>query len=170
MKNNFSFLIIFPVFIICNSCSNDDDSNQTSLVGTWELTTWTIGVPIDLNDDSVASSNLLDEADCTNNDTVVFKTDGTVSFNSTYNPTVNISLIDETSETYLFDIQCDLDGTIGLVATYEQNGDTVTFLNNTAIINGNELTIVYQNAIDIYNEDFTQILTKKDLTLIYSKK
>ncbi len=170
MKNNSLLVILFLVFIFYNSCSNDEDSNQTSLVGTWELTTWTIGIPIDLNNDSVASSNLLDEAGCANNETVVFEIDGTVSFISTYNPTVNISLIGETSETYLFDVQCDLDGTIGLAAPYDQNGDTVTFLNNTANINGNQLTIVYQDAIDIYNEDFTQILTRKDLTLIYSKK
>ncbi len=170
MKNNSLFVILFFVLILCNSCSNDDDSNQTSLVGTWELTSWNIGIPIDINNDSVASTNLLDEADCVNNETVVFETNGTVSFNSSYNPTFNISLIGETSETYLFDIQCGLEGTIGLAGTYEQNGDTVKILNNTATINGNQLIIVYQNAIDIYNEDFTQILIKKDLTLIYSKK
>lgn len=154
--------------VLSVACSNDE-TTDSSIVGTWQLTTWTINIPMDLNNDSITSTNLLDEATCDNNETLVFESNGTVSSNSTYNPQVNISLLESTDD-YLWDVVCDTEGTIGLAGSYTQNNNSITLFNTTAVVSDNQLTIVYENAIDIYNEDFTQVVTKKDLTLVYTKK
>jgi hypothetical protein len=143
---------------------------DSSVVGSWQLTTWSVFIPIDLNNDAITNNNLLNEATCDNNETLIFESNGTVSSNSTYNPQVYISLVNGTTDNYSFDVDCDTEGAIGLAGTYTQNNNSITLFNTTAVINGNQLTVVYENAIDIYNEGFTEIMDTKDLTLVYTKK
>ena len=166
----FTFAIcITLVLTVFTSCSKDS-SDDSSVVGTWQLTTWTINVPIDLNNDAIASINLLDEANCTNNELLIFEANGTVSSNATYNPQVKVSLVNGTVDNYLFNVECDNEGTIGAAGNYTQNNNLITFFNKIATKNGNQLTIIYENAIDIYSEDLNSIVDTKDLILIYGKK
>ncbi len=165
--NSILCIIIALSFLV--SCSKDDPKDD-SIVGTWQLTTWTIQVPIDLNNDNVANENLLVEAMCENNETLVFEANGTVSSLATYNPDVTVSLLDETNEVYAFTVICDTEGVIGISGSYSQNNNSVSLFNTTATINGNQLTVVYEDAIDIYNEQLTEVLATRDLTLVYTKK
>lgn len=151
------------------SCSKDD-SNEVTVIGTWELTTWTVNIPVDLNNDTVKSTNLLDESVCENNELLIFETNGTVLSNNTFNPSVVISQLNSNRDVYLFDVQCDLDGSIGLAGTFSQNENNIMLFNTTAVIVGNQLTVTFQDAVDIYNEDLTEILSSKDLILIYARK
>lgn len=160
-------LIVFIAFLF--SCS-EDDANDDSVVGTWELTTWTIEIPIDLNSDTLTSTNLLDEAICDNNERLIFDANGTVSSNATYNPQITVSLIDGTTDVYIFNVVCDMEGIIGTAGEYSQNNNSVTLFDKTAVITGNQLTIVYEDAIDIYNEELTEVMITKNLTLVYTKK
>ncbi|MBW1294696.1 lipocalin family protein [Aquimarina litoralis] len=78
MKTNFFLFAICFVFIF-TSCSNDDDgggSDMVSLVGTWELTSATGALPVDLDMDGNASTNLLEELSCFE-DTIVVNDDST---------------------------------------------------------------------------------------------
>ena len=174
MSKFFSVLSLVFVFIVSTSCFKDQDDlsniNDFSVLGTWELTTWTLQIPIDLNDDAISSINLLDEALCDNNETLTFDTNGTVSSDMSYNPQVTISLTNGTTNNYVFGVLCDTDGSIGTFGTYTQNNNIITLFETTATINGNQLTIVYEDAIDIYNEDLTEVVETKDLTLVYTKK
>jgi hypothetical protein len=159
------------IFVFLTACSNDDSSdfNAISVIGTWELTTWTIQTPINLNNDAIFSTNLLDEAPCDNNEILIFDVDGTVSSNMTYNPQVTISLLSNALDDYVFIVSCDMQGSIGTAGSYTQNNNLVNLFNTTAVIDGNQLTLIYEDAIDIYNEDFTEISFSKDLTLVYTK-
>lgn len=163
---------LIVLFASLASCSEDDsiDSNDNSIVGTWELTTWTIQIPIDLNNDANSSTNLLDEAECANNETLKFDANGIVSSNMSYNPEVRISLLEGTTNSFVFDVVCDIEGVIGIAGDYTYNNNSVTLFDHTAIVNEDQLTIVYEDAIDIYNEDFTEVVMTKDLTLVYTKK
>ncbi|WP_378181691.1 lipocalin family protein [Aquimarina sp. SS2-1] len=68
MKHNF-FLFLISFALVFTSCSNDDDGGDVSpdtvsLVGTWELTSASGALPLDLDMNGSASSNLLDELPC----------------------------------------------------------------------------------------------------------
>ncbi len=174
MSKFFSILSLVFVFIVSTSCFKDQDDlnnlNNFSVLGSWELSTWTLQIPIDLNDDGISSINLLDEALCDNNETLKFETNGTVSSNMSYNPQVLIKIINGTMEDYIFEVVCDMDGSVSSVGTYTQNNELISLFGTIATINGNQLTIVYENSIYIYNEDLTEILDTKDLNLVYTKK
>ncbi|HLT33291.1 MAG TPA: hypothetical protein VKZ98_05830 [Aquaticitalea sp.] len=172
MKRFIPFLCCCITFFVSISCSKDYDDNiqNSNILGVWELAGWSLDIEMDLNNDSVFSTNLLDEAPCQNYETLIFEADGTFSSNRTFNPTVNISLVNGTTDSYVFDVACDTEGTIGLAGPFTQTGNMVTLLGNTAMINGNQLSIVYENAVEIYNEDFTEVVDTKNLTVIYGRK
>ena len=168
MKSTLKFLFIIVALVLVSSCSKDD-VNEHAVVGKWKLTTWTVNIPFDLNHDTVSSTNLLDEIDCANNEILEFNAKDVVASDDTFNPKVDIALLNGTTDRYTVTTEC-AEGIIGFSKLYFIINDTEVMINNrTATINGNQLTIVYENAISIYNEDFTQVITTKDLTLIYTK-
>ncbi|MFD2564058.1 lipocalin family protein [Aquimarina rubra] len=80
MKNIF-FLFLISFALVFTSCSNDDDGGDVnpdtvSLVGTWELTSASGALPLDLDMNGTASSNLLDELPCFE-DTIIVNDDNT---------------------------------------------------------------------------------------------
>ncbi|WP_299256022.1 lipocalin family protein [uncultured Aquimarina sp.] len=83
MKTNF-FLFVMSFALLFASCSSDDDNGGNpatiSLVGTWELTSASGALPVDLNMDGTASVNLLEELPCFE-DTIVVNEDSTYSQN-----------------------------------------------------------------------------------------
>ncbi|WP_299219526.1 lipocalin family protein [uncultured Aquimarina sp.] len=84
MKTNFFlFAICFTLFF--TSCSSDDDGGDpitVSLVGTWKLTSASGALPVDLDMDGNASTNLLQELPCFE-DTITVSDDNTYSQNVT---------------------------------------------------------------------------------------
>ena len=89
--------------------------------------------------------------------------------NDSFHHIIDISKSDLTSE-YIFDIECS-EGYVSFAAIYiQENSNTVEFNNHTSVITNNELIRVYENAIEIYNEDFTEIVEVKNLTLVYTKQ
>lgn len=82
-KNQFKLMkkiILLACAIALFSCS-DDDTNTTSLDGTWKLTYVNLNRETsDLNGDGVVSENLLEETDCMNNTNIVFTNSDTAVF------------------------------------------------------------------------------------------
>ncbi|MEJ2112847.1 MAG: hypothetical protein P8X62_03775 [Flavobacteriaceae bacterium] len=168
MKNLAPKLIILIAILFLTSCTAEDIDDNINVIGAWKLTTWTIDVPVDLNNDTIFSMNLLDEVSCDNNEILIFDTKGIVSSNHTFNPNIDIALI--SNEKYIFNVECGV-GTIGFATSYAQiDYNTVQFNSIESTINGNKLSTVYKNAIKIYNEDFSEVVEIKDLTLIYTKQ
>jgi len=85
MKTNF-FLFAISFALFFTSCSSDDDNGgdptTVSLVGTWKLTSASGALPVDLNMDGTASTNLLEELSCFE-DTIEVSDDNTYSQNVT---------------------------------------------------------------------------------------
>ena len=165
-------LCIAFVLVCFTSCSTDDmqDSNNSSITGVWKLTAWNIDGGFDINNDGTVSTNLLNEIDCSRNETLFFDNDGVVSLNTTFNPDINIALLNiETSE-YSFNVACDTEGVISLATSYTVNDSMIMIGESEAQIDGNQIFLVFQDRIKIYNEDFTQVLETKDLTLVYNKQ
>lgn len=168
MKNLAPKLIVLFAILFLVSCTTEDIDDNNNVVGTWKLTTWTIDIPVDLNNDNSFSTNILDEINCDNNETLVFDTKSIVSSNDSFNPTIDIALMSD--EKYVFNVECT-SGSIGFATSYTQiNNNTVNFNNVEAVIIRNKLSWVYENAIKIYNQDYTEVVETKDLILIYTKQ
>ena len=170
MKNIFSFIILACTLILSTSCSKDEViTNDSSVVGVWKLTNYNIGFSVDINKDGTKDFNILNEIDCVVNEELVFKSNGTVASNDSFHHTIDISKSD-LNEAYVFNITCN-EGYISFATTYIQNNNnSVEFNDVISIINNNQLTRVFENAIEIYNEDFTEIVEVKNLTLTYTKQ
>ncbi len=158
----FSFFWLF-------ACSSDD-SNLTSIEGIWKLVAYNVGEGFDINNDGIKSINLLEEIGCTNNEELLFESTGVVYTNASFNPGIKIYIVNEETNAYAFNIVCDTEGVISFASNYIQKENTIAFNNHNAVISNNQLYIVFQDAIGIYNSDFTKVLRRVDLTLVYSKQ
>lgn len=162
MKNTLNILLLLFSFFVINSCQD-----KNPLYGEWKLSSWYIGIEIDLNKNGIKSSNLLQEVDCINKEILTVNSDGTLNAVNTFSPEVKIS---KASDNYIFDVNCNK-GSLGFATSYKIAGDKIVIEPNNQVylFNGNQLTRVFKNAIKIYNADFTKVLETKDLTLNYIK-
>ncbi|MEC3908360.1 hypothetical protein VOI54_15120 [Tamlana sp. 2201CG12-4] len=160
------------ILVCVASCSSDDvqNENDSNIQGVWKLSAWNIVGGFDMNNDGVVHTNLLNEIDCTKNETLLFEPNGIVSLNTTFSPDIEIALLDEETNTYSFDVTCDTEGIISLATSYKVNGNHVEIGEIDALIEGNQISIVFEKSLEIYNSDLTQIIETKDLTLVYVKQ
>ena len=168
MKITFRLLFLSLFFLTLLSCSQDEDKRP--IIGTWKLVTWTVDIPFDLDNDNLTSSNFLDKTACNVNETLSFDDNGNVSSSDTFNPEITIRLKDGTSDVYFVNEVC-AEGSIGFSTSYIQvNNQNVELNGAVGIVANKILTLVYVNAVKIYNEALTEVIATKDLTLVYMKK
>lgn len=168
MKITFRLLFLSICLIISSSCSNDDDKKP--VVGNWKLTTWTVDIMFDLDDDIAPSSNFLNKTICNVNETLTFDKNGIVTSNESFNSDVTISLKDGTADGYIIKEVCS-EGSVGFATSYNQVDKHKVELNGAVgIVENQKLTLVYADAVKIYNEALSQVIDTKDLTLVYVKK
>ena len=171
--NKLIFNLCITLALVCfTSCSTDDakDSNNSSITGVWLLTAWNIDEGFDINNDGTVSTNLLNEIDCSRNESLFFDKNGVVSLNTTFNPEIDIALLNDTTNEYSFNIVCDNEGVISLATTYTRNESVVFIGEREARIEGYQIFLVFKDRLKIYNMDFTQVLETKDVTLVYDKQ
>ena len=164
-------IIVFLCFslLLFTSCYQDADDDLT-VEGVWKLTAYNVADGFDLNNDGLANVNLLDELSCSNNETLVFQSNGIVTSNQTFNPAIQISLVMGTPDTYFFNVSCDDVGIIGLAAQFTLKGRLILIDDRPATLAGNTLTRIFNDALKVYNQDFTQVVATKDITLVYTKQ
>ena len=164
-------LFVSIVASVLTSCSNEP-VDGSSVVGNWKLTEVNIFLPngFDINNDGVRSTNLLDEIDCANKEVLTFDKNGVMQSNLTFNPDVDIYLLDAAKQDYAFSVHCDVEGAIGYATSYIQEGETIKYNNRSAIQDGNHLYMTFKSAIGVYNEDGSKMLALEDLNLVYSRQ
>ncbi|GGI57927.1 hypothetical protein [Winogradskyella haliclonae] len=162
MKSTLKTTLVLLAIFLNLSCRDENP-----LLGEWKLSSWYIDIEMDLNKDTIRTSNLLDEANCKNKEVLTIYANGTINAVNTYNPIVKIS---KKEDEYIFDVECNK-GSVGFATTYkildkkviiEPNGEEYHF-------NGKQLTRIFKDAITIYNTDFTEAVETKDLVLNYIK-
>ncbi|MBO3098858.1 hypothetical protein [Gelidibacter pelagius] len=165
-----SIRLLFFTFSLILLLSSSKNEVRNPVIGAWELTTWTVGIPIALNDNAQFTTNLLDQTSCDVNEILSFDSNEIVISEDSFSPNVTIRLKDGTSDVYLVEETC-AEGAIGYATDYSQdtNGD-IQFNGTVGVVTNNRLTVIYKNAIKIYNEALTEVIESKDLTLIYTKK
>jgi len=151
------------LFFILNACSK---ANQVT--GEWKLSSWDIGIEVDLNNDGDKSFNLIDEVNCDNNEILTISNNGTLNAIKTFSPIVRIAK--KQNSDYVFNVDCNK-GSLGFATSYELKNNKILLDSNTEyyIFNEKQLTRVFKDAINIYNSDFSQVIETKDLTLTYMK-
>ncbi|NMH26939.1 lipocalin-like domain-containing protein [Flavobacterium silvaticum] len=76
-------MILAAAAVFSFGCSGNDDnaSGTTSIDGTWKLTALTSSQPTDANEDGVATTDLIAEAGCFDQTTLVFASNNTFVYN-----------------------------------------------------------------------------------------
>ncbi|MDT0557321.1 hypothetical protein RM697_01595 [Ichthyenterobacterium sp. W332] len=142
--------------IVCSSCSKNDTIEDVSIIGEWELTEWRVGLEADINKDGVFNLNLLDEVDCDNSEIITFDADNTISLVIEYNPKIYVTSNENTGD-YQFHLRCD-EGIIGASSTYVVSNNTIEAFGGTYYKDNNLLIVTTGYAIEVYNEDLTEII------------
>ncbi|MFD1014519.1 hypothetical protein [Winogradskyella rapida] len=166
MKITFKAFLILCLVGVTTACSDNDKSK---VIGVWELTTRTIAIPFDVNEDGVANTNLVEEIDCNSLETLTFEENGSVYSGNEASVLMQFYKHDE-DDTYGLQVDCNKESLISFASSYDEvNANTVQISGRNYEIQGDTMTVVFEDAITIYNEDFSEALETKDLTLIYTK-
>ena len=162
--------------LVFTSCSSDDDggSSGVSMTGTWKLTAWNSSIGYDINNDGTASTNLLDEFDCYNNETVVVSSNNTAVVNSTSYADITAEITAGTTDEFTYTVDCVQEND-SFPVTWSVSGNTITFDEGTATevngtISGNTISVVVPEGFVVYSSDFSEILVSQDLTFVYTKQ
>ena len=154
--------------LLLNSCTEDDAVIQSQVIGEWALVSYSIGDSFDINNDGTSNLNLLNEINCANNEVLSFEAIGVVSSNETYNPSILISKFNN-DNSFNFNVECP-EGTIGFATSFSQiNDNTFEFSDRTFTIVDNTFEIVIEDEIEVFNEDFSELLETRDLVLRYTR-
>ena len=172
-----SLILLAILSLMFASCSGDDDGNDNqnvSIDGTWKLTAWNASSAFDINNDGTANINILDELNCYDNETIVFSANNTAVVNSTSYADITGEIIVGTTDEYMFMIDCVEENDTFLL-TWSLNGNTIIFDDGTedqitGTLTGNQISIVIEEGLVIYNDDYTEIIVNQDLTFVYTKQ
>ncbi|NRA91273.1 MAG: hypothetical protein HRU26_01075 [Psychroserpens sp.] len=154
-------------------CGDDNQQQESSVVGTWLLTAWIGEEPFDLNNDGTGSINFLDEMECYENETLVFSADNTVVNTSTSFADIEFIIEVGTTNSVVWTVDC-IEETEITNGTWSQSGNIVSisdqFGDTDWTLNGNELSIFVPEGFVSFNSDDFSVTTIQDLTFIYTKQ
>ena len=138
MKRLMSLLFIAVLFAACSS--DDDNSSEAGIVGSWTLIELNAENPIDFNNDGTADRNILNEVPCY---------EGHASFTADGNYLMTLSNV--TGEEVDGVLIVDCDGNSVNSGTYVLNGDQLTMNPDDPEEETSITTIVLSNNIIRYS-------------------
>lgn len=167
MKTINHLLFIGVCCLFCLSCSK---TNDNPVAGDWELVGWTVGIPFHVDGVTASHTNFLELTTCAVNEVLTFDHNGIVTSTDTFSPKISIYMKAEAGGIYLVEEVC-ADGYISFSTSYNYDAQqNIEFNEATGSFEGRQLTVIYPNAVEIYNEMRTEIIAHKNLTLTYLKR
>ena len=178
MKNFFKFLTITLLAITVSCSSDDDSSNDDSLVNgeTYLLTSFVTETSFDLDGDGNSSNDLLIETGCLQNNRLVFSTDATVmAINETF---LDIYVSEDASGNLIQLVECEIDNE-STTLTFTQNGSSVSIVENVeetivGIVSGNTLVFTLNEGFvgEFLNDDGSEgtFELEEDIVLTYTRQ
>lgn len=154
-----------------NSGSGSTGSDET-IVGTWKMTAWNVDQGQDLNQDGTNSTNLLNEMDCYNNETIVFNADNTAISTSTSYANIELNLVVGTTDQFDYNITCISETEVTNLSWVQSGNIVVTEslgVANDLLLNGNELSFVIPEGFTVVSDD-ASVTVIQDLTIVYTKQ
>ena len=166
------FLLAVSCFAILSCSSDDEGTNNNSLVGTWKLTSFTTDEPTDFNLDGVMSTNYIAESGCYDNSTMVLAANNVTTVNI-QEPEIDFIIDFENPENSTFEFICN-DG-IPQAGTWSQNNNNVTIIIDDEPIvftlNGNTLTAVLEDYVETEVDNGGEIIYEfTGATLVFTKQ
>ncbi len=175
MKKFVLEIFVFFTIISLSSCepweddSYEDESNPTEEVeipGTWKLTLIQLENAYDFNGDGTASSNLMSETNCYQNELINFNMDFTgVATSNSY------ALITIENET--FTVEC-IQEVEDMALVWAKTGNTVTLTSDgqtfNATLEGNTLTYIVPEGFVVLDTDVGTITLQQDMIFRYTKQ
>jgi hypothetical protein len=159
-------------FVAESSSGNSGNGTNATIEGLWKMTAWNVDVPQDLDLNGTASTNLLNEMDCYNNETVTFNSDFTgVSMTTSY-ADIELNLVSGTTNQFEYSITCVPNvSSTDLIWTLVGNtlATTTAGVINNFTLNGNELSFVIPEGFTVVSDDNSQTIIQ-DLTIVYTKQ
>lgn len=170
-------LFAFAGLLSLASCSEDDSTavnTETSIVGTWKLTSFNMNESFDLNNDGTASTSLISESGCYNNSNIVFNSNG-IAYATIEELEINLDIVVGTENTMEYTIAC-LPGT-SQGAAYIVEGNTVTVVapgedSLSLTKSGNTLSVSIPQMTSVPVEDTNGEVTYDFIgaTLVFTKQ
>ncbi len=123
----------------CMIDTTDPGDGNDDLVGrTYLLTAFEVETPIDLNGDGVATTELISEGSCYENETLFFNDETNVTVTSTSFLEITVEV--DADDNLIQSSECIFEEDI-TNATYSVNGNTITIDGIDGVINGNQIVI-----------------------------
>ena len=166
------FLLAFSSIALLSCGSDDEATPNNSLQGTWKVTSFTTNVPVDFNNDGVSSTNFLTESGCYDNSTLLFGNNNEVTA-AFQDLDVTLDINFENPEASIYEINCLPSAAVAGTWTQNNNSVTVTIDGEPAImiLNGNTLTAVFNEFVDIETFDGTETVYEvTGATLVFTKQ
>ena len=168
----FSFVLLFSSCIVNDTFADDP---LISLEGTWRLTSFGIGNGYDLDGDGVASSNLLDETECYNNETLEFRDDNSGESVSTSYADIEVTFVAGSTTEVAYAVSC-INEMLREEFTWSRNGNNITInvggssFNASTNIN-NKLSFVIPQGFSIeVPENGVLVTFTSNVTMVYTKQ
>lgn len=168
------FLVFIASFGISSCDPWEDDSyhevtppdEDAEIPGTWKLTAITLQEAYDLNADGTASSDLMAETNCYQNELLTFNQDMTGV--ATSNSYANITVSGE-----VFNVEC-IEETEEMPFAWAQLQNTVTITLDAQMVNatldGNTLTYVIPEGFVVFDSENGDVTISQDMTFVYTKQ
>ncbi|MEZ4857604.1 MAG: hypothetical protein R2781_02215 [Flavobacteriaceae bacterium] len=168
-----AFTLLIATLLI--SCKKDDDGDSgTSIEGTWKLTAFTTETGFDFNNDGTASTNLLAETNCYQNETLEFSSNGSGTATTRSYADITLDFVAGSTTEYEYTVNC-IQETETSSFNWAQNGSnmviTATDFSYTGTISGATLTIIIPSGFVVEVEDGNgTAFTTEDITIVYTKQ
>lgn len=168
---NFFYLLLSLLIFSATSCSVDKVSDEEfeTIKGAWELTSWHIDNPVDLNNDGTATSDF--SAGCFADSNIVFKSDGqgTIFFSSkvSYNTAEENGAI-----TYMVSCARSTELKPSPIA-YSVDKDIITIYDDERasiiVIEDNRLALTIEGGFITKDIDTFEITSQQDVTYYFTR-
>ena len=175
MKNLFR-LSCLSLFLLFTSCIvNDDfDDLSTPLEGTWKLTTFNVGIALDLNGDGSSSSDIIAETNCYQNETMTFASDFTGVIASSSFADIEVTFVTGSTDQVEYVVDC-LPDVFNQNFIWSRNGNSITLdidnITVVASISSNKFSFVIPQGFTIESPENGVLITlTQDVTLTYTKQ
>ena len=170
MKKYIVSLIV--VLSLLTACKGDDVEKETTIEGTWKLTAWKSANAYDFNGDGQASTNLLNELNCYDNELIIFNANGSGIIKSNSYAEVTATLVTGSETSYTYTIDC-VETQDNSFFTWSRNGNTISLTENDETdsfnLDNNNFSFLVKD-YRVANNQNHQPVVIEDLIFVYTKQ
>ena len=170
MKKVYLVLSICISITLLTSCTTEDIDDQSSLIGVWKLTSWTINTAIDLDNDGIASTEFSPGCLIDSDLTFMDDSNGTIFYSSSVSYSTRME-----DGNMVFMTACTTDSErVPSLMSYTSS-DSEIIINKDGVefvlaLNGNTLSMLVPNDFIAKDNETSETTVSQDVTYIYTRQ